>query len=242
MPLTISNTFAALALALAGTPAIAQKYTPPPPPLTDTPCKPTKKVPCPPPPAPAAAPAAGAFPFPGETQQDEGKPPTTPQTTAPAPGAFPFPGEPSPEAPATSPSSSSSSSSSSASDPAQDPDQPALKDEGTTGSTRFSRKRLPKVSVIDPDERGSKDIEVSRYYFSTGNFNAAYLRAKDAITSVPEDPEAHLALAEAAQRLKKLEEAAAEYNLTLKLDLSDQQKKSAQKGLTELASAQPKHK
>ncbi len=93
------------------------------------------------------------------------------------------------------------------------------------------------MTVIDPDERESKDVEVSHYYFTTGNFEASYLRAKDAVTTIPDDPAAHLALAQAAARLNKPDEARAEYNNCLKLDATDPQVKQARKGLAELPSA-----
>ncbi len=256
MPLTIPNSIRlALALALVSAGAYAQRYTPDSPPLTTGPCKPTKKDPCP---APATTPPAAAnpFPFPGENAQDAPDAPKASQTPAassqatpaspaqkafpfpgePAakdstPGSFPFPGEPAPDPPGTSSSSSSDSN--------VDPDQPALKDEGSAGSSRFSRKKLPKVTVVDPDERESRDLEVSHYYFTTGNFGAAYLRAKDAVTTLPDDPAAHLALADSAARLNKPDEALAEYNACLKLDATDPQMKAAKKGLADLAAARP---
>ncbi len=92
---------------------------------------------------------------------------------------------------------------------------------------------------MDPDEREAKDVEVSRYYFSTGNFAAAYLRAKDAITIASDDPNAQLALADAAVRVNKPDEAAAAYSACLKLDSSEQQIKAAKKGLAEIAAAKP---
>jgi Flp pilus assembly protein TadD len=115
-----------------------------------------------------------------------------------------------------------------------------LKDEGSGGSTRFSRKKLPKVAIVDNDAREAEDLEVSHYYFTTGNFQAAYLRAKDAATIFPDDPAAHLALAAAAARLSKPEEAAAEYQACLKLDPTDEQLKTAKKALAELPAQTPK--
>lgn len=237
MPLTISNSMLAAVALVTGLalPALAQKYTPEPPPLTTASCKPTKKVPCPVTSAPAATPAsANPFPFPGEDQPDPAKPAPA---AAPGQSAFPFPGEPAAQMPAPAPAESSSSSS--FPDPTPDPDRPALKDEGSAGSTRFARKKLPRVSALSLDEREAEDIEVSRFYFSTGNFGAAYQRAKDATALASDDPEAHLALAEAATRVEKRDEAAAEYNACLKLDASEQQVKAAKKGLAELASAKP---
>ena len=50
------------------------------------------------------------------------------------------------------------------------------------------------------------------------DYNAAYLRAKDAVASYAEDPEAHFTLAEMAEQLKKKDEAEAEYRQYLKLE------------------------
>ena len=81
------------------------------------------------------------------------------------------------------------------------------------------------------DAREMKDLEVSRYYMSTGNFQAAYLRAKDALAIVPDDPLAHFALAESAHRLKKKDEAVAEYKLYLQLEPDGTQARAAKRGL-----------
>ena len=214
--------------------ASAQKYTPPPPPL-DAPCKPTKKDPCTPPPSTTLPPAASsmAFPFPGDTSDavkldpnakpdDPDSKPAAPAGTPPAQGQdgsgkFPFPGD----APA---SSSSSSSGSAGAANADDDDPPA--------PAPANRRKLPKVE--DLDEREAKDVDVSSYYFSTGDFLAAYNRGKDAVKLMPQDPEAHFVLAQAASKLKKADEAREEYKLSLKLDVSDKHAKIAQAELTRL--------
>ncbi len=226
--------------------ALAQAYTPPPPKLTPGACVPTKEFPCDPPvpktpPVPAKT---DEFPFPGEnpgaspgpapSQQsapaaDSGAPKPSPSQQFPSPGepagtpsappptnkksAFPFPGEP-----ADTSSSSSSSSSSAGDDPAADApsaDQPPLKDAGSTGSTRFQRKHLAKVE--DLDHRELEDLDVSHYYYTTGNFPAAYARAQDAVKLYPDDENAHFALGAAAEKLGKKDEAVTEYQAYLKL-------------------------
>ena len=69
---------------------------------------------------------------------------------------------------------------------------------------------------------------------TTGNFLAAYLRAKDALATVPEDPLAHFAIAVSAQKLKKTDEAIIEFKLYLKLDPDGEKAKAAQRALDEL--------
>ena len=209
----------------------AQAYTPPPPPLTTAPCVPTKKEPCTTQthPAPTSLPPATAdkFPFPGEpptpARGDNAQPnPSTPTATNPNP----FPGEP-------SDASSSSSKPDTAPVPGEptpeDGDKSALKDAGSTGSTRFQRRQLAKVE--DLDRRELEDIDVSRYYISTGNFPAAYARAQDALRLYPEDENAHLVLAVAAEKLKKKDEAVSEYKAYLKLAPDGDKAKQAQRAV-----------
>jgi tetratricopeptide (TPR) repeat protein len=194
-------------------------------------------------------PATGQFPYPG----DSAPAPTTPSTQnpsatpdAPAPSAkpkfFPYPGEASPST-ATPPdnptptgdSSSSSSSSGSSSSPGSsaDPDMP----EPTPSDTAKAvpRRKLPKVQNLQSDDdREAEDLTVARFYRDRGNLNAAYLRSKDAVKHQPDDPDAHLLLAELAQKLNKHDEAVSEYNALLKLDASEEQVKTAHKALARL--------
>ena len=236
-------------------------YTPPPPPLKTGPCVPTKDYPCTPLPSsePAAAAPARKFPFPGDASasqafpfpEDADKPPAAPPT--PAAKSFPFPEDadkpsppPTPAAksfpfpdnvdPPTSSSSSSSSSNSAPTAADPDPDKPELADKGSSGTTRMERRAqrrlLPKVE--DLDEREAKDLEVSHYYATTGNFLASYMRAQDAVKTIPNDPLAHFALAESANKLNKKDEAIAEYKLYLKLDPDGEKAHVAQRALDAL--------
>ena len=69
----------------------------------------------------------------------------------------------------------------------------------------------------DLDHRELEDLDVSHYYITTGNFVAAYSRAEDALKLYPDDENAHFAVAVAAEKLKKHDEAVAEYQAYLKL-------------------------
>jgi len=247
-PSRISRVLALAALGLATATASARaQYTPPPPPLTTAPCVPTKKDPCiDPTPTPAnTAPAAEKFPFPGDAPAavpapaspksfpfpDDADKPTVPAPATPAAKSFPFPDD-AYKAPAESSSSSASSSSGSSSDTPAEPDKPALADRGSSGSTRSERRKL--VVKEDPEDREAEDLQVSHYYMTTGNFLAAYLRAKDAAKTIPDDPLAHFAIAESAQKLKKTDEAVTEFKLYLKLDPDGEKAKAAQRSLAEL--------
>ena len=261
MVLTITNLsrfslalpLAAVALALYPTCALPQ-YAPPPPPLTTAPCVPTKKDPCTPPPAAAseAPPTAEKFPFPGDTPDGEqGATPNVPKAfpfpedadkpvapagtpTTPAGQAFPFPDDPVKGTPESSSSSSSSSSSGGGDGPdiPADSGKPALADKGSSGSTRASRRKL--VVKEDPEAREAEDLQVSHYYMTTGNYLGAYLRAKDALKTIPDDPLAHFAIAESAEKLKKTDEAVSEFKLYLKLDPDGVKAKSAERALDEI--------
>ena len=86
------------------------------------------------------------------------------------------------------------------------------------------------------DKREATDVDVSHYYFSTGDYKAAYLRAKDAVSIYADDEAAHLALAQSAERLGKRDEAVVEYNAFLKLDPDGPKSKIVRKALAQLGS------
>jgi Tfp pilus assembly protein PilF len=66
------------------------------------------------------------------------------------------------------------------------------------------------------------------------NYQGAYLRAKDAVTIQPDYSATHFALAQIAEKLKKKDEAIAEYQAYLKLDPDGEKAKDAKKALDEL--------
>jgi tetratricopeptide (TPR) repeat protein len=189
-------------------------------------------------PTPAKKPSvAEQFPFPGEAAKpasppDSPKPATTPSDAA---TQHPFPTAPTPKLPPDE-SSSSSSSSSNGEDP--DPtaaDTPTVdKDGNPTPGTSVHRK-LPKVKKVQSDdERVDEDLAVAKFYLRDENYQGAYLRAKDAVNVQPDYSAAHFALAEIAQKMKKKNEAIAEYQLYLKLDPDGEKAKAAKKALSEL--------
>ncbi|WP_263365874.1 tetratricopeptide repeat protein [Edaphobacter bradus] len=191
---------------------------------------------------------ADQFPFPGDTGADmPGAPaPNAPAPNAPAPNApasgashssaaadHPFPGD----APSSSSSSDAGSSSSSGSNSDTDPGDAASSKPADTDAPAPTpgRKKLPKVERIQSDEeRAAEDLNVASFYESSGDLNAAYLRAKDAVKYQPNDSDAHFTLAHLAQRLKKRDEAIAEFNAYLKLDPDGLKIKQARKALSEL--------
>lgn len=229
----------ALLSALLLAPRVQAQTTPAP---AQKPCAPK---PCPAPASDARPPsAAQQFPYPGDKSTETPPPPDSPTpshpTNAPpsavpaAPNAspakqFPYPGDAKPAE--GSRSSSSSGASSAGSNP--DPDMPA--DPDVDPNEKSPRRRLPKVRHLQSDEdREAEDLTVARYYGDRGNWNAAYLRSKDAVKLKPDDPDAHQLLAEAAHKLNKKDEAVAEYNALLKLDASEGQIKAAHKALARL--------
>ncbi len=147
-----------------------------------------------------------------------------------------YPGDP--DAAGASNSSSSSSSSDSSGE-APDGAGP-LADAGSSGDTTKAapsrRKKLPKLNPETPESREANDLNVAEFYQGVGNYNAAYLRAKDAVQFQPTDPNAHFALAEAARKLGKRDEAKEHYAEVLKLDPIPKQLKASQRALQELAS------
>ena len=100
------------------------------------------------------------------------------------------------------------------------------------------RRKLPKVQNLQSDDdREAEDLTIARFYRDKGDFHAAYLRSKDAVKTIPDDPEAHLLLAQMAQRLNKKDEAVTEFNAALKFDPNDDQKKAEEARRKEEAAA-----
>ena len=197
---------------------------------------------------PATPPAAERFPFPGESSApikdgSSSSAPEKPAAPGKAPSAadqYPFPGSapPMPGSSSSSSSSSSDSSSSSADDPADTPapanSGPPLDDKGDNPRAA-TRRKLPKVEKLQSDEdRVAEDLDVAKFYEQSGNLNAAYLRARDAVKIMPSDAEAHYALGHLAQKLNKRDEAIAEYNSYLHLDPDGEKIKQARKALSQL--------
>lgn len=237
----------ATAIALSAVCSLAQaQTTPATPPAQTHPCTTSPQPqPCTRPDA-AARPAAGEatpaqrFPFPGEE-----KPQATPAPTTNVPSApdaqppnkrFPFPGE-DPAAP-SAPGGSSSSSSSDDPQPT-DPDPSAAptdnaKPDAPKGRRLLKRVNPPGTKLQSPEERVAEDLDVAKFYFSTGDLQGAYLRTQDAVKLAPDDPDAHCGLAEAALKLNKRDEAITEYNACLKLDPEDKLAKTARRQLAKL--------
>jgi Tfp pilus assembly protein PilF len=104
---------------------------------------------------------------------------------------------------------------------------------GTEGSS--VHRKLPKVQRVQTDdERVDEDLRVARFYMRDDNLQGAYLRAKDAVKVQPDYSAAHFALAEIAQKMKKKDEAATEFQTYLKLDPEGEKAKDAQKALADL--------
>lgn len=168
-------------------------------------------------------PAAERFPFPGETSQPE-----APAANAPAPGApkpsaasaHPYPGDP-----AAGADSSSSSSSSSSDDDGYDPNAPLP-------STMRNPPKPKKVQT--PDERVDEDLRVAQFYLDSGDLPGAYLRSKDAVRVEPDYSETHYMLAQVLQKMKKKDEAIAEYKAYLKMDPDGDRTKAVKRALAEL--------
>jgi hypothetical protein len=205
------------------------------------------------PPAPAAkkpSSAAEQFPFPGEPSKPKNSPDApTPSTTTPdSPGPatnktstpsdaaaqHPFPTQPPPKLPGDD-SSSSSSSSGDDPNPAPTDDPTAKGDPSNPPEGTSVHRKLPKVKRVQTDdERVDEDLSVAKFYMNDENYQGAYLRAKDAVSIQPDYSAAHFALAEILQKMKKKDDAIAEFQTYLKLDPEGEKAKAAKKALAEL--------
>lgn len=204
------------------------------------------------------------FPYPGDpaapstSAQPAANAPNAPsaqQTPANPSQQFPYPGEGSSSSSSSSSSgdvkpappgglqdagSSGASSSNSSSEPGYSssnadnaPASPDADDTSVPTRTRPSRNK-PAEAVKTPTQRFSEDLEVAGFYQNTGNFMGAYMRAKDAVSISGESPDARLALAEAARKLGKLDEAEQNYKKCLELDPVPKTKKAAEVALKEM--------
>ncbi len=81
-----------------------------------------------------------------------------------------------------------------------------------------------------------EDLKVAAFYQNDGDFKGAYERAEDAVSLAADDAEAQLALAEAARRLGKLDEAETHYKKCLTLDPVPKVRKVAERALKEMTS------
>ena len=93
---------------------------------------------------------------------------------------------------------------------------------------------MPAEPVKTPTQRFDEDMQVAGFYQNDGNYMGAYLRAKDAVSISGDSPDARLALAEAARKLGKLDEAEQNYKKCLELDPVPKTKKTAQVALKEM--------
>src|ERR1700761_2164805 len=129
-------------------------------------------------------------------------------------------------------SSSSSSDSGYSSSRADDaPPSPDADDTSVPTKTRSSRRNVPGEPVKTPTQRLNEDLQVAEFYQNDGNFMGAYMRAKDAVSISGDNPDARLALAEAARKLGKLDEAQLNYKKCLELDPVPKTKKTAEAAL-----------
>ena len=111
-------------------------------------------------------------------------------------------------------------------------DDPAAK---AAETKRAERRRLAKGPRQTRDEREVEDLKVAAFYQNDENYKGAYDRAADAVSLAGDDADAHLALADAARRLGKLDEAERHYKECLTLDPVAKTKKAAEKALKEMS-------
>jgi Tfp pilus assembly protein PilF len=110
-------------------------------------------------------------------------------------------------------------------------DDPAAR---AAAARKADRHKLPAVARQSPDEREQEDLKVASFYMDDKNYRGAYLRASDAVEAAANDADAHFALAEAARRLGKLDEAMVHYKKCLTLDPVPKVKKAAEVALKQM--------
>ena len=126
--------------------------------------------------------------------------------------------------------SSSSDSGYSSSNADNAPASPDADDTSVPTKTRSSRRNLKAEPVKTSSQQFDEDLQVAAFYQNDGNFMGAYMRAKDAVSISADNPDARLALADAARKLGKLDEAEQNYKKCLQLDPVPKTKKAARGG------------
>lgn len=173
--------------------------------------------------------------------------------TAGAADKFPFPGEDSsgspnaakgagggsqPESSSSGPLQDAGSSGSSSSSGENDSAAGPLGDTDPAAKAAEARRAARKKKGIDfhqtQDQREAEDLKIAAYYQNDGDYKGAYERATDAVSLAADDADAQLALADAARRLGKLDEAETHYRKCLTLDPVPKTKKAAEKALREM--------
>ena len=96
------------------------------------------------------------------------------------------------------------------------------------------RKPPPVAKPQTPDQRVDEDLRVAGFYMDNENLAGAYLRAKDAVKTEPDYSETHFMLAQVLQKMKKKDEAIAEYKAYLKMDPNGDRVKAVNRALDEL--------
>ncbi len=131
------------------------------------------------------------------------------------------------------------SSGSSSSDADGDPSAGPLGDDDPAAQAAAARHAKAQRHGIafhqTADQREEEDLKVASFYQNDGNYRGAYERATDAVSIADDDAEAHLALADAARHLGKLDEAEKNYKKCLALDPVPKTANAAKRALKEMS-------
>ena len=90
--------------------------------------------------------------------------------------------------------------------------------------------------------RAAKDIEVGDFYFKKKNYGAALDRYREALFYKPNDATATFRVAQACEKLARLDEAAENYQQYLKILPNGPEAEEAKKALERLKASQPSEK
>src|SRR4029077_12238533 len=94
---------------------------------------------------------------------------------------------------------------------------------------------------FDP-HRALKDIEVGDFYFKKKNYGAALDRYREALFYKPNDATANFRMAQALEKLARLDEAAEHYQEYLKVLPTGPQAEEAKKALEKIKASPPSEK
>src|SRR5262249_28615903 len=99
----------------------------------------------------------------------------------------------------------------------------------------------PPSNLPEKEQAAKKAIEVGDFYYAQKNYRAAESRFREALEYTPANAPAHFKLAQALEKLGKIDEARANYETYLKADPSGEFAPAARKAFSQIQANSVEH-
>jgi len=99
----------------------------------------------------------------------------------------------------------------------------------------------PPSNSPESEQAAKKAMEVGAFYYAQKNYRAAESRFREAVEFTPDNAPAHFKLAQALEKLGKIEEARANYEICLKADPNGEFAAAARKALSQVQANSVEH-